>query len=259
MSSYKGRRRQPLDRVDLYGTESGSDRGQGPIPHGLAFEPSSEDPRHQSPSSGGAGRGPGAFTLRTSCSVLAAHLKSRIAIHRVEEFLEPYEPPSTFYRRFRSRAVAAVAGKTVHPLPSAKPSLIFLQRGTVELFIDCRRRPFVIARAVKGDVFGDAPLLGMSMLDSRARAVTDSRYISVPAEVIESAVLASHPLTIEWLRKVSTHHAELQDESIAVMFATVRQRLAALLLKLAENTGVISGVNHLAIAGRLGVYRETVS
>ncbi|MGH9760788.1 MAG: Crp/Fnr family transcriptional regulator, partial [Blastocatellia bacterium] len=92
-----------------------------------------------------------------------------------------------------------------------------------------------------------------------ARAVTDCRYIALPSEIVESAVFDSHLLSIEWLRRVSASVAELQEERIAVMYATVRQRLAALLLKLADEAGVIAGVNHLALAGRLGVYRETVS
>ncbi|MGH9763127.1 MAG: hypothetical protein ACREAC_20060, partial [Blastocatellia bacterium] len=110
--------------------------------------------------SGGGGREPGDFTFRASCSVLALTLKSQIPIRRVQEFLEPDQPPAAFYRRFRSRGVTTEAGKTVYPHPSINPSLIFLQRGIIELFINCRSRPFAITRAVKGDVFGDSPPLG---------------------------------------------------------------------------------------------------
>ncbi|MGH9830085.1 MAG: Crp/Fnr family transcriptional regulator [Blastocatellia bacterium] len=251
MSSYKGPDRQPLDRDQS--------RVQTPILQELTFQPSPEHPRHRARSSGGGGHDAGKFRFRTSCSVLAASLKSRIPIRRVQEFLDPYEPPAAFYRRFQSRSATTETGKTVYPHPSTKPSLIFVQRGIIELFINCRKRRFAITRAVNGDVFGDAPLLGMSMFGSRARAVTDCRYVSVPAEVVEAAVFASHPLTIEWLRKVSSNLAGLQEENIELMFATVRQRLTGLLLKLADDAGVISGVNHMEIAGRLGVYRETVS
>ncbi|HYL98998.1 MAG TPA: helix-turn-helix domain-containing protein [Blastocatellia bacterium] len=96
-------------------------------------------------------------------------------------------------------------------------------------------------------------------LKARARAISRCLFLCTPAEVIQSLVLASHTLTLEWLKKVSATLAGSQQETLSALFLTVRQRLAALLLKLADEDGVISATNHLAIAGRLGVYRETVS
>ncbi|MGH9827586.1 MAG: Crp/Fnr family transcriptional regulator, partial [Blastocatellia bacterium] len=241
MLSSKGQHRQPLNWIPRE------------APQELTFQPAV--PRRSSGSSGGYE----SKQLRASCSVLALNLKSRIPIHRLDDFLEPAEDPATFYRRFNSRKATATAGTVLYPLPSTKPSLIFIQRGMVELEISCGGRMFSIAQIVSDEVFGDAPLLGMTTLNTRARAVNRCRFLVIPAEVIQSSVLASHTLALEWLKKVSGKLGEAQQESVFRAFSTARQRLAALLLKLADKDGVISGTNHMALAGRLGVYRETVS
>ncbi|MGH9825837.1 MAG: Crp/Fnr family transcriptional regulator, partial [Blastocatellia bacterium] len=160
---------------------------------------------------------------------------------------------------FSSRSVTAKTGGIVYPLPPFEPSLIFVQRGIIELFTICKRRPVAIRRVVSGDVFGDAPPFDMSMLGSRARAVTDCRFICVPTAVMVSAARASHHLSVKWWSTVTPSLTELREQVIAMKYASVRQQLAGLLLKLADNEGVVSGVDQLAIAGRLEVRRETVS
>ncbi|HYM00339.1 MAG TPA: helix-turn-helix domain-containing protein [Blastocatellia bacterium] len=173
--------------------------------------------------------------------------------------LNPSEECSAFYRRFNSHKTTAARGTLLYPLPSAGSSLIFIQRGIVELQIICGRQVFPVRRLTDGDVFGDAPVLGMATFNARAKAVNKCRFLAIPTEVIQSSVLASHSSTLEWLNKVSANLADAQQEGLSLTFSTVRQRLAGLLLRLADKEGLISGTNHMALAGRLGVYRETVS
>ena len=243
MSSYKGRHGQPLAWIESQ------------ISQELAAFKSGA--RHLRSGSGGGGSGNVRF--RGSCSEYAATLKSQIIVRRVDEFLEEPESPAALCRRFSSRIITTKPDTLVYPVPSFEPSLIFVQRGIIELFTICKRRPVAIRRVVTGDVFGDAPLFDMSMFGSRARAVTDCRFICVPTAVIVSAARASHHLSLKWWIRVTPNLTELREQVIAMRYASVRQRLAGLLLKLADDEGVVSGVDQLAIAGRLEVRRETVS
>jgi hypothetical protein len=91
-------------------------------------------------------------------------------------------------------------------------------------------------------IFGDMPLLGQTMLGTQVIAGSGGVGVSVMHTEQITQWINSDPLSV--LQEIGPRFARLQADHYRTQFYTVESRLAALLLDLAGNDSVITGLTH---------------
>ncbi len=108
-----------------------------------------------------------------------------------------------------------------------------------------------------GALFGEMPLLGQSMLMTKAVAGTPGATLAVMDEASALKWLGEQPTEI--LRLVGSRLAKIEDRHYRSQFQLMDSRLAALLLMLAGDARTIVGLSHEQMGEMIGAYRETVT
>ncbi|MGD9891462.1 MAG: Crp/Fnr family transcriptional regulator [Dehalococcoidia bacterium] len=138
-------------------------------------------------------------------------------------------------------------------------ALFILKAGQVRLYrIAADGRKLVLGTVGPGTVFGEMAAVGQSMTDSFAEAVDDA-VVCIMSRIDIEQVMLDHPsVAVQLVRVLSSrlHDAEKRLEQFA--FAPVPERVARLLLSLAQN-GEVAGYSHQELADMIGTSRETVS
>lgn len=138
-------------------------------------------------------------------------------------------------------------------------ALFILKAGQVRLYrIAADGRKLVLATVGPGTVFGEMAAVGQSMTDSFAEAVDDA-VVCIMSRIDIEQVMLEHPsVAVQMVRVLSgrLHEAEKRLEQFA--FAPVPERVARLLLSLAQD-GEVAGYSHQELADMIGTSRETVS
>lgn len=116
---------------------------------------------------------------------------------------------------------------------------------------------YFIKRLSAGTLFGDMPLLGQTMLITKALAGEVGAEIAFMDEETAKRWARTNPLGL--LEKIGSRLAEIEEEHYSSHFQLADSRLAGLLLRLAGKDSVIEGISHQELGERLGLYRETVT
>lgn len=143
--------------------------------------------------------------------------------------------------------------------------LFILKKGEVALsrFTDEGKR-LIIATISAGTVFGEMPILGQRLQHAEAEAQTDCLICAMSRRDVES-LIARYPIVGLRIAEVLSHRLQAAEARLEEMaFQGLRERLAALLLRLADETDwrgnlIIKGLTHQHLAEILGSYRETVT
>ena len=108
-------------------------------------------------------------------------------------------------------------------------------------------------------MFGEGALLGATDPSVKAVALTDCIVWMVP-EPQAQALAVRYPV-VNWglLQTVGQRLAQVEDRMEEVAYKRLPERLAGLLLDLANGGRNIRGTSHQALADMLGTYRETIS
>ena len=142
-----------------------------------------------------------------------------------------------------------------HKIIRPKDQLFIVRQGTVEIWNT--QQDMLVTELGQDSIFGDMPLLGQTMLGAQAIAGSGGVDVSVmDAEQIAEWVNSS---LLSVLQEIGPRFAHLQADHYRTQFYTVECRLAALLLDLAGNDSVITGLTHGDLGDQLGTYRETVT
>lgn len=152
------------------------------------------------------------------------------------------------------------AGQTVAEPDVLSCNLFTLMKGRVQLIREgANGRRLAIATLGPGAVFGEGALLGAVDWRVKAIALTDCIVWMVPAPQAE-ALAFRHPI-LSWglLQTVGQRLAQVENHMEAVAYKRLPERLAALLLELANGGRQIRGTSHQSLADMLGTYRETIS
>lgn len=152
------------------------------------------------------------------------------------------------------------AGQTVAEPDVLSRNLFTLMKGRVQLIREgANGRRLAIATLGPGAVFGEGALLGAVDWRVKAIALTDCIVWMVPAPQAE-ALAFRHPI-LSWglLQTVGQRLAQVENHMEAVAYKRLPERLAALLLELANGGRQIRGTSHQSLADMLGTYRETIS
>ena len=138
---------------------------------------------------------------------------------------------------------------------NCKDTICLVVRGMVE--IRHATHNYFIKRLPAGTFFGEMPLLGQSMLITKALAGEGGAEIGFMDE--DTAKRWARTNTLVLLEKIGGRLFEVEEEHYSSHFQLADSRIAGLLLKLAGKDSVIEGVSHQELGDRLGLYRETVT
>ena len=121
-------------------------------------------------------------------------------------------------------------------------------------------RRLVIASLEPGAIFGEGALESEHDANVFAEAVEDTVVWMIPANEARNMTMQYPILGWGLLQTYGMRLLQVENNLEDVAYKKLPERLAALLIELdEEETGVIRGVSHQALADRLGTYRETVS
>lgn len=143
--------------------------------------------------------------------------------------------------------------------------LFILKKGEVILSrVNEDGKRLITATLEAGTVFGEMPILGQRLQHSQAEALTECLICSMSRRDV-IALVNRHPIIAVRIAEVLSMRLEAAEERLQEMaFQGLRERLASLLLRLADETDwrgnlVIKGLTHQHLAEILGSYRETVT
>jgi CRP/FNR family cyclic AMP-dependent transcriptional regulator len=139
-------------------------------------------------------------------------------------------------------------------------NLYTLMKGRLQLIREGPNgRRLAIATLGPGAMFGDGALVGTVDPCVRAVALTDCILWAVPQPQAQSLALRYPVLSWGLLQTVGQRLAQVENRMEEVAYKRLPERLAGLLLELANGGRAIRGTSHQALADMLGTYRETIS
>jgi CRP/FNR family cyclic AMP-dependent transcriptional regulator len=120
-------------------------------------------------------------------------------------------------------------------------------------------RRLVITTLESGAIFGEGALVNRQDPNVFAEAADQSVVWSVPAG--KARMVAEQFPILSWglLQTYGERLLQVENSLEDVAYKKLPERLAALLLDLSDDDGLIVGVSHQSLADHLGTYRETVS
>jgi CRP-like cAMP-binding protein len=139
-------------------------------------------------------------------------------------------------------------------------NLFTLMKGRVQLIHEGPNgRRLALATLGPGSMFGEAALLGATDPYVKAVALTDCVLWMVPAPQAQALALRYPVLSWGLLQTVGQRLAQVENRMEEVAYKRLPERLASLLLELANGGKAIRGTSHQSLANMLGTYRETIS
>lgn len=152
------------------------------------------------------------------------------------------------------------AGQTAADPNALRSNLFTLMKGRVQLVREGPNgRRLAIATLGPGAMFGEGALVSAAAPAVKAVALTDCIIWMVPAPHAQAVTLRYPALSWGLLQTVGQRLAQVEDRMEEVAYKRLPERLAGLLLELANGGHAIRGTSHQALADMLGTYRETIS
>jgi CRP-like cAMP-binding protein len=161
-----------------------------------------------------------------------------------------------------TRMFTCVRGATIYEPGETGEVLFLLKRGLVQLYeLSPEGKKLVVGTLAPGAFFGDMPLLGQAMCDTFAEAARDCLICAMGQGDVEALLLAEPQVAIRILNVIGRRLHEQRAALADVVFKSVPSRVAALLLRLAEEarSETIAGLSQQDLADRAGVARETMT
>lgn len=163
---------------------------------------------------------------------------------------------------FRQAIVAQSfrAGQVVAAPEGLGHNLYTLMKGRVQLIREGPNgRRLAIATLGPGSMFGEGALLGATDPCVKAVALTDCVVWMVPQPQAQTLAMRYPVLSWGLLQTVGQRLVQVENRMEEVAYKRLPERLAGLLLELANGGRAIRGTSHQALADMLGTYRETIS
>ena len=152
------------------------------------------------------------------------------------------------------------AGQTVADPEALSCNLFTLMKGRVQLIRQGPNgRRLATATLGPGSLFGEGALLGASDPCVKAVALTDCICWMLPAPQAEALAFRYPVLSWGLLQTVGHRLAQVENRMEEVAYKRLPERLAGLLLELANGERWVRGTSHQSLADMLGTYRETIS
>jgi CRP-like cAMP-binding protein len=174
----------------------------------------------------------------------AVALAQQVGYLRIEDL-----PGSAVFDKLPTRSFNA------HRIIRGKNELFLVKHGLVEIWHTHYDK--LVKTLEQGALFGEMPLVGQSMLGTRAITGTPGATVAVMDEAAALRWVEADPALM--LRMVGKRLARVEDEHYRSRFQLTDSRIAALLLELAGDDSAVIGVTHEEMGEKIGVYRETVT
>jgi CRP-like cAMP-binding protein len=213
--------------------------------------------------------------LKTLTSFLAAG-EGRIRLRSLTQGNEPVGVPlHLFMKKFTEKTKALAAASlaqrigylrlelpdlpiqdfNAHKIIRPQEQLFIIRQGTVEIWQT--HHDILVTELKQDSIFGDMPLLGQTMLGTQA--IAGSGGVTLGVMGLDEATDWAESNQLAVLEEIGPRLAHLQAAHYRTQFYTVESRLASLLLDLAGNDSVITGLTHGDLGDQIGTYRETVT
>jgi CRP/FNR family transcriptional regulator, cyclic AMP receptor protein len=144
---------------------------------------------------------------------------------------------------------------TAHRIIRPKDQLFIIQKGVVEIWNT--RHDMLVTKLGEDALFGEMSLLGQTMLGTQVIAGSGGVTLGVMDLDQVTEWVNSNQLSI--LRLLGPRLARIEVEHYRAQFQTADSRLAALLLDIAGDETVVTGLTQGDLSDQLGTYRETVT
>lgn len=177
-------------------------------------------------------------------ALAACALAQKVGYLRVEDL-----PSSAFFNTLATNSF------NPHRIIRGKNELFLVAHGLVEIWHI--RYDKLVKALEKGSLFGEMPLLGQSMLGTKAVAGAPGATVIVINEASALEWVKSNPSEI--MQVIGSRLTKIEAEHYRSQFQLADSRIAALLLELAGEDTAIVGLSHEEIGERIGFYRETVT
>lgn len=177
-------------------------------------------------------------------ALAATALAQKIGYLRVEDFPESSVLAALPTHAYKPNRVIRCAGL-----------LCVVSGGSVQ--IRHSRHDYEVKELKAGALFGAIPLLGQTMLGTKAVAGAQGARVSIMSAERAREWVKADPVAIT--KRLGARLAFIEDEHYRSGFQLADSRIAALLLELSGGRSVIKGWSHEKIGERLGLYRETVT
>lgn len=177
-------------------------------------------------------------------ALAASALTQKVGYLRVEDL-----PGSAIFNTLPTKSF------NPHRIIRGKDELFLVVHGLVEIWHT--RYDKLVKTMEHGRLFGEMPLLGQSMLGTKAMTGAPGATVAVMNEASALKWVEADPTEI--MRIVGARLTKIEAELYSSQFQLADSRIAALLLELTGEDSAIIGISHEEMGERIGVYRETVT
>lgn len=175
-------------------------------------------------------------------SLASSTLAQKIGYLRADDFL-----CSTLFDSLPTQSFSP------HRIIRCKDQLFVVKRGLVEVWHT--QHDYLVKKLTIGTLFGDMPLMGQTMLVTRAISGEAGATVAVIDLDAARGLLEVNSI----VEKLGPRLAHSDEEHYRALFQTADSRIAALLLEIAGGGTTVEGLTQCEIGEVLGMYRETVA
>ncbi|MEX0704595.1 MAG: Crp/Fnr family transcriptional regulator [Planctomycetales bacterium] len=176
------------------------------------------------------------------------------------------EQTAALERRSRSRTFDR--GDLIYLPSDRNESVLLLTSGRVKIYhLTAEGKQAVLALVEPGEIFGELAVFGEGRREEFAETMEKSTLVLIPGEAVRE-LMEQHPLvSMQVTRLMGLRRQQVERRLKSLLFRSNRERLAFLLLELAEKYGqpssqsILIGIrlSHQELANIIGSTRETVT
>jgi CRP/FNR family cyclic AMP-dependent transcriptional regulator len=153
-------------------------------------------------------------------------------------------------------------GKIFYMPEDSGEVLFLLKKGQVQIYrLAPNGKKLVVATLGPGAIFGEMSLVGQGMHNTFAEAVDECLLCVMSRADIERLMREKPDVAFRFVELMGRRLTELETHLEDIAFKSIPTRLAALLLRLANEQGgdELRGYTHQDLSEMLGTYRETIT
>jgi CRP/FNR family cyclic AMP-dependent transcriptional regulator len=151
-------------------------------------------------------------------------------------------------------------GQIVYSPDQAREALFLLKRGRIEVYrLGEDGKKLLLNTVQPGMVFGDMALTGQRMLGGYAEAVEDCTICVMSRSDLEALIVEFPAVGVRMVRMLSDRLADLEQRLEETSLRDVPSRVAAALVRSAEQGGPKIAITHQQLADLVGTHRETIT
>lgn len=190
----------------------------------------------------------------------SAEVAAKLGHLREMEVFAPLSAAEQTWLMESTTMITCAPGRVFHT-PDERGEVVFiLKRGKVDLYrLAADGRKLVVASLGPHTIFGEMGLIGQGLYGCYAEAVEECLLCVLSRSDLQDLIRRNPEVALRFLDDMGRRLQEREAALEELAFRALPARLAALLLREANEDGVVAGLSHEELAERLGTYRETVS